>query len=206
MSTVQTKNAAIESFIADMYEQHNYDLGTVILLPEFTGSDDTGWAPDMNGNGIRKAKGENDYIRLGSIVLGDNLRAVPRYTNTFQPTQSLENLMKLLRAKEGSKITGKLIRVDSMTPFRRTNPELDIKWADKAAGIACMVDDKHIYSRTEHVMATSKEDIVISHTNREQIAENGRQKAAARVKSLTPNSDAIKDAANAKLQELKTGK
>lgn len=206
MSTVQTKNEAIKTFIADMYEQYEYDLGTVILLPEFTGSDDTGWAPDMNGTGIRTSSGENDFIRLGALVLGDDFKEEYRYKNTFKPTDTLKRIIKSMRATVGSKVPGKLIRIDSMDAFRTKNPEEDIKWADKAAGIACKAGDNYIYSRIEHVMATSKEDIIIPHTNRVEISENGRQKAAARVKSLTPNSDAIKDAANAKLQELKSGK
>jgi hypothetical protein len=203
MSTVKTKNAAIKSFIANMYAQFNYDLGTVILLPEFTGNDDTGWLPDMESNGIRKGSGENDFIRLGSLELDDNLKAAARYTNNFQKTEELEDLIKMLRVKVGNKIPGKLIRIDSMAPFRRTNPELDIKWADKQANIACMVGDSYIYSQTRYVKATSKEDIIIQHTNREQISENGRTKRETSMKSTTANSDAMKTAANAKLDEMK---
>jgi hypothetical protein len=203
MSTVQTKNEAIKSFIADAYAEHDYDLGTVILLPEFKGSDDTGWVPDMDSNGIRSAKGENDYIRLGSLVLGDNFKDEYRYTNTFKTNESLQRILKALRSTVGSKMPGKLIRIDSMTPFRTTNPELDIKWADKAAGIACKKGDKHIYSRIEHVMVSTKEDRILEHDNREEMVANGRAKRAAELKSLG-NSDALRAAANEKMNELKT--
>lgn len=206
MSTVISKNEAIKNFIADAYEMHDYDLGTPILLPEFIGDDTKGWEPDMSSTGIRTTNGENEYIRLGAIVLGDGFKEEARYLNTFKAPDVLRRVIKAMKATIGCKVPGKLIRVDSMRPFRTTNPELDIKWADKQAGIACKVDEAYIYSRIEHVMSSSKEDVIIQHTNREQISENGRAKRAASLKSVTANSDAMRAAANEKLQELKTTK
>jgi hypothetical protein len=202
MSTVMTKNEAIKTFIADSYSLNDYDLGTAILLPEFVGDDTTGWEPDMSSTGIRAASGENDYIRLGALVLGDGFKEEYRFNNTFKAPDALKRILTSMRATVGSRVPGKLIRVDSMTPFRTKNPEEDIKWADKQAGIACMVDDKRIFSRIEHVMSSSKEDVIIQHTNRDAISANGRAKRAASVKSVA-NSDALREAAAAKLAELK---
>jgi len=199
MSTVMTKNEAIKTFIADSYAMNDYDLGTAILLPEFVGDDTTGWEPDMSSTGIRNSNGDNDFIRLGALVLGDGFKEEYRYNNTFKAPDALKRILTSMRATVGSRVPGKLIRVDSMKPFRTKNPEEDIKWADKQAGIACMVDDKRIFSRIEHVMSSSKEDMIIQHTNREQISDNGRAKRAASAKSMTT---AIFEAAKEKLAEV----
>jgi hypothetical protein len=52
-------------------------------------------------------------------------------------------------------------------------------------------------------MVSTKEDRILEHDNREEIVANGRAKRAKELKSLG-NSDALREAANEKMKELKT--
>lgn len=181
---MQTKNEAIVAYLKAQSKVHG--LGSVILLPEFTGSDDNGWTP-VEGNGVRSTKKEGtSFIRLGSVVLGDGLKVTVRYTNDFLPTEDLLTTLDMLCVVPGGKVPGKLIAHERMEPFSKTNSARDIKWADQKANLACMVDDQPIYRRIEHTTNMSKEDITIQHTNGAAISANASAKWAATNKSVTP--------------------
>lgn len=166
-----TKNEAIVSYLKAQSKVHG--IGTVILLPEFVGSDESGWLP--SGEGVRGTKKDDtSYIRLGAMVLGDGLKMTARYTNTFMATTELNETLDSLSIVCGGKVPGKLIAHERLTPFRRTNGELDIKYADRVANIACTVDDQPIYRRIEHTTDMSKADITVQHTNGEFISNHAR--------------------------------
>lgn len=167
-----TKNEAIAMYLKAQSKIHG--LGSVIIVPEFDGDDTIGWTPV--GDGVRATKkGDTSFIRLGSVVLGDGLRTAIRLTNNFMPTDELVSTLDALCATAGSKIPGKLIAHERLTPFRRTNGDLDLKWADKSANLPCLVDDQPIYRRIEHTMDTTKSDVLVQHTNGQAISEHARK-------------------------------
>lgn len=182
----QTKNQAIEQFLKKMSKVHG--IGSVILVPEFEGNDNDGWTPTNVGVRTTK-KSDTSYIRLGSVVMGAGLSVKVRLTNAFQPTAQLEDTLVMLGITPGGKVPGKLIVHERLEPFRRTNADADLKWADKAAGIPCLVDDQPIYRRIEHTDNMSAEDIRIQHTNGTQISEHARKVwAASQVASVAAPS------------------
>ncbi len=200
---------AIMNYIADSYVDNDYELGTCILLPEFTLDSATGeWVPAPNA--IRSANNPNDptaaYIRLGCLEIGDGGKPVARYTNTFMAQGDMALSLKLQKASAGKKFKGQLVIEESLTPFSTTNPARDAKMAGTIACVFTgtrMVEDElrtytqaPIYRRTVHTTNMQKTDILIAHTNREAISE------AARVRWNTnnkANSNGIKDAAAAKM-------
>lgn len=169
---------AIHAFIAQQLQGAN-SYGKVIVIPEFTMDANGAWTPDMDSV-IRVANNPNDasagFIRLGTKVLGDGLKEQYRFTNAFQDTAALANLLTTLGAGAGSVVPGKLVVEESLVPFSTTNPARDIKYADQAAGIACKVDDKVIYRRIVHTTKLDREDINIAHTNRAEISANAATK------------------------------
>lgn len=170
---MQTKNEAIAAYLKSASKVHG--IGAVILLPEFTGSDDSGWIPE--GNGIRGTKKEGtSFIRLGAVVLGDGLKTTVRFTNDFMPTTELTETFDMLSVTPGGKVPGKLIAHERLEAFRRTNSDQDIKWADKTAGLPCLVEDQPIYRRIEHTMNLNKSDMLVQHTNTQALSENARTK------------------------------
>lgn len=203
MSTTQTKNEAITAYLKQATRVHG--LGSCILLPEFVEDGNGGWKPE--GDGVRSTKKDGtSFIRIGSVVLGDNLKTNTMFTNSFLPTQDLVDTLDMLCIAAGGKVPGKLVIHERLEPFRRTNASEDIKWADKDANIACTVDDQPIYRRIEHTTNMSKEDIRVQHTNGAVISENARAKwAANNVTSLKANTNAIQQAAQKqqRLDELK---
>lgn len=174
-----TKNEAIALYLKAQSKVHG--LGSVILLPEFEGNDNDGWLP--SGDGVRSTKKDDtSFIRLGSVVLGDGLRTSIRLTNNFMPTEELVSTLDTICATAGSKIPGKLIAIEAVTPFRKVNAELDLKYADRTAGIVCRVDDQPIYRQIVHKYSSEAQDILVQHTNRDEISTNARGK----VKAVSP--------------------
>lgn len=183
---LEAHKSAVEKYIVDNYKSTRSKLGTVCIVPPFTWDEGTGtWLPE--GNMIREAKGENNFIHLGSIVLGAGLKPTPRYTNSFQADSKLNTLLEMWDMIP-DEMKGKLVVEEATEPFSKTNPDRDIKWANKDLDIPCMLEDQPIYRRTVHTSDMSKTDTLIQHTNVEQI----RESYAA---SQKPQSSGIQQAA-----------
>lgn len=73
----------------------------------------------------------------------------------------IEDLEKL-GWEDGMELEGKIIFKDSMTPFRKVNPEKDFKVAGKS-GIACTVNGKHIYRKYFYTRNPDAKDVFIQH-------------------------------------------
>lgn len=137
---VTANRAAIHGYIATATAR--YGRGSVILLPEFE-EDSTGvWTP-VQGNGIRPTGNNSAFLRFGKMTI-NGTTGKPQYifTNHFgDSAEELNNMLLFIdpTATIGSKVPGvRLVIHESTTPFSRTNPERDIKWADQKAGLKCM--------------------------------------------------------------------
>ena len=69
---------------------------------------------------------------------------------------------------EGDIIPGKIIILESLTPFNKKNPENNYKIAGKT-GIICKVNGQPIYKNTMFTNDDSKEDKLVKHTNSDEI-------------------------------------
>lgn len=180
---------AIHNYIAQATGK--YGRGSVILLPEFEEGADGTWVP-VQGNGIRPTSDNSAFLRFGKMTLSSNGKMQYVYSNHFADSEDdLANLLSFIdpTATIGSAVKGlRLVIHESLTPFSRTNPERDIKWADQEANLACMKADengelKPIYRRAvvrfaddEGNFAPDAVNRLIEHDNKEELAENGRRK------------------------------
>lgn len=80
------------------------------------------------------------------------------------PTEELTSLGFVA----GMELPGSIYIKESITPFRATNPERDLKYAGKT-GVICMQDDNPIYRMTVY-NSNSDEDVLVKHTNSVEIA------------------------------------
>lgn len=200
-------NDAIHSYIAKATSQ--YGRGAVILLPEFEEVNDE-WVP-VQGSGIRPTSQNSAFMRFGKMTISAQGKIQYLYTNHFGDSEeNLANLMLFIdpTATVGSAVKGvRLVVHESVTPFSRTNPERDIKWADQENGLSCMKADdngelKPIYRRTKVFFADDEGNYpqnavnqLVEHDNKEQLS------TAAFTKFTAANTQRLKNAA--RIAELK---
>jgi hypothetical protein len=70
----------------------------------------------------------------------------------------------------GQELPGKIVVIESLTPFDAENPDRDLKVAGKT-GIICRYDDQPIYRQTVFTTNLNAFDELITHTNSEEIKE-----------------------------------
>lgn len=81
---------------------------------------------------------------------------------------------------EGQVLPGTILIKESLEPFNKKNPERDYKIAGDT-GILCTLDGAPIYRKTIYSLQSNVEDILIQHTNTEEL----RNAYAARQTSKT---------------------
>lgn len=70
----------------------------------------------------------------------------------------------------GNEIPGKIVVVESLTPFNKENPDADLKIAG-TSGVICRVDDQPIYRKAFFTTNQNAFDEFISHTNTDEIRD-----------------------------------
>lgn len=184
INQLAANRAAIHSFIAKATAQ--YGRGSVILLPEFEEVNGA-WTP-VQGTGIRPTAKNSAFLRFGKMTI-NSTTGKPQYlyTNHFgDNADELSNMLAFIdpTATIGSAVRGiRIVVQESLTPFSRTNPERDIKWADKENGLACLKANDQgelmsIYRRTKAFFADDEGNYppaavntLIQHDNAQQISD-----------------------------------
>lgn len=212
---------AIHSYIANATAK--YGRGSVILLPEFEEGTDGVWAP-VQGNGIRPTSNDSAFLRFGKMGINQSTgKPMFLYTNHFGDSEGeLSNMLAYVdsSATIGSAVKGiRLVIHEQLTPFSRTNPDRDIKWADADAKLSCtknIADDDGvvtavpIYRRTKVFFADDEgnypdnaKNILIAHDNALELSEA----AFKRFQSTAKPSAGINKAARVKqLQDIPKAK
>lgn len=72
--------------------------------------------------------------------------------------------------REGMELPGRIVIVESLTPFNTENPDLNLKIAGKT-GVVCRYEDQPIYRQTFFTTNQNAFDEFIPHTNKEEIRE-----------------------------------
>ena len=70
----------------------------------------------------------------------------------------------------GQEFDGKIVVLESLTPFDTENPDRDLKIAGKS-GVICRYDDQPIYRKSVYTSNLNAFDEFISHTNADEIRE-----------------------------------
>lgn len=88
----------------------------------------------------------------------------------------------------GQTLPGRIIVQESLEPFNKKDPNRDLKVAGKT-GIICRVEDQPIYRRTVYSTRENAVDVLISHTNKEELLEAyNREKQSEKSSAIKPST------------------
>jgi hypothetical protein len=128
-------------------------------------------ADDM-GNVIRQSSTNSEfgYVRLQQerVTFG-NTGWVKKSVLSTLLHGKLEDLQSL-GLENVKSLPGKIVIKESLEPFNNTDPERDYKYAGDT-GIICCQDGQPIYRKTFYVSDTTAEDMLVAHTNGQDIKE-----------------------------------
>jgi hypothetical protein len=134
---------------------------------------------DQNGNvvGVSQNNPEYGYIRVEQQAIQINEQGWLK--NVKRSALLKGKVIDLLETgyKAETELPGKIVVVESLTPFNTENPDRDLKIAG-STGIVCRIDDQPIYRQSFYTTNPNAFDELINHTNSEEIKEvMGAQKA-----------------------------
>lgn len=125
---------------------------------------------DETGNVINQSATNPDYgyVRVESVktTIDDNGFLRKRSISTL-----IQGHLTDLKSEgyfSGQELNGKIVVLESLTPFNKKNPERDIKQAGNT-GIVCTLGGEPIYRKTLYTLSSNTEDVFIKHDNVEQI-------------------------------------
>jgi hypothetical protein len=128
-------------------------------------------ADDM-GNVIRQSSTNSEFahVRLQQerVTFG-NTGWVKKSSLSTLLHGKLEDLQSL-GLENMKSLPGKIIIKESLEPFSNTDPERDYKYAGDT-GIVCCQDGQPIYRKTFYVSDTTAEDVLVAHTNGQDIKD-----------------------------------
>jgi hypothetical protein len=128
-------------------------------------------ADDM-GNVIRQSSTNSElgHVRLQQerVTFG-NTGWVKRSVLSTLLHGNLEDLQSL-GLETTKSLPGKIIVRESFEPFSSTDPDRDFKYAGNT-GIICCQDGQPIYRKTFYVTDSAAEDVLIAHTNGQDIKD-----------------------------------
>ena len=124
---------------------------------------------DAAGNVITPTSNpEYGYIRVTETRNLIDERGFLRPPKLSALVLGLRGDLKNLGWTAGKELPGKIIIKESLMPFNKKEPENDYKVAGNT-NVVCCVGDQPIYRKTFYVQNTNMEDVLIAHTNKEQI-------------------------------------
>ncbi len=128
-------------------------------------------ADDM-GNVIRQSSTNSEFghVRLQQerVTFG-NTGWVKKSSLSTLLHGKLEDLQSL-GLENMKSLPGKIIIKESLEPFSNTDPERDYKYAGDT-GIVCCQDGQPIYRKTFYVSDITAEDVLVAHTNGQDIKD-----------------------------------
>lgn len=141
---------------------------------------------DKNGNiiGVSENNPEYGYVRVEQSGAFINDQGWLRLSKRSTFIKGLVSDLQEVGFKEGQELAGKIIVVESLSPFNTENPDRDLKIAGDS-GVICRLDDQPIYRQTFYTTNMDSTDQLIPHTNVEEIREvMAAQKAMASLKRM----------------------
>ncbi len=144
-SRMQDLRDVMDAYLDDVVSKFGY--GT-ILLPEFKEFADGSWMP-MLPYGLPLREVASDlFFRFGTRKINELNKKRYHYTKKLSRNDVLIYSHMIAHepdARIGRPVRGvRLVIHESLEPFNKENPDADIKWEDKQAGIMCwklVVDD-----------------------------------------------------------------
>ena len=129
-------------------------------------------AADKNGNiiGVSQNNPEYGYIRVEQAATQINDQGWLRNVKRSALIKGKVEDLLACNYKEGTTINGKIVVVESLTPFNPTNPDRDLKVAGET-GVICRIDDQPIYRQTFFTQNLNAYDELITHDNTDEIKD-----------------------------------
>jgi hypothetical protein len=127
---------------------------------------------DANGSiiGVSQNNPEYGYVRVEQTVTQIDQRGWLKNTRRSTLIKGLVEDLANAGFKAGTELPGKIVVVESLTPFNQENPERDLKIAGDS-GIVCRIEDQPIYRQTFYTPDVNANDELIMHTNTDEIRE-----------------------------------
>lgn len=127
---------------------------------------------DKNGNviGVSENNPEYGYVRVEQTGSFINDQGWLRISRRSALIKGLVKDLVETGFTEGQELEGKIVVVESLTPFNPENPDRDLKIAGET-GVVCRIDDQPIYRQTFYTTNPHNQDQLIMHTNTEEIRE-----------------------------------
>ncbi len=127
---------------------------------------------DENGNvvGVSQNNPEYGYIRVEHVATQINEQGWLRNVKRSALIKGKVEDLVATGYREGSTLPGKIVVVESLTPFNPENPDRDLKIAG-STGIICRVDDQPIYRQSFYSSNPNAYDQLLSHNNSTEIRE-----------------------------------
>jgi hypothetical protein len=143
---------------------------------------------DQNGNVIGQSEKnpEYGYVRVEQVGTFINDQGWLRISKRSALIKGLVKDLQQTGFTAGQELDGKIIVVESLSPFNPDNPDRDLKLAGET-GVICRYDDQPIYRQTFFTPNMSAYDTLIAHTNADEIREV--QAAQRTLATMTANTE-----------------
>jgi len=127
---------------------------------------------DQNGNvvGVSQNNPEYGYIRVEQQAIQINEQGWLK--NVKRSALLKGKVIDLLETgyKAETELPGKIVVVESLTPFNTENPDRDLKVAG-LSGVICRIDDEPIYRQSFYSSNPNAFDQLLSHNNNTEIKD-----------------------------------
>jgi hypothetical protein len=145
---------------------------------------------DQNGNviGVSENNPEYGYVRVEQTGSFINDQGWLRISRRSALIKGLVKDLVETGFSAGQEIAGKIVVIESLTPFNSENPERDLKIAGDT-GVICRYDDQPIYRQSFYTSNMNANDQFIVHTNSQEIKEV--QAAQRSISALTLKTEAV---------------
>lgn len=156
-------------------------------------------ADDM-GNVINQSKNNSEYgyVRLQQVRVTFGNNGWVKKSNVSTLLQGKVEDLQSLNFKAGDEIAGKIVIKEQLDPFNSNDPERDYKYAGDT-GIVCCVDGQPIYRKAMFTADTTAQDVLIAHTNGQDIKDaNGT--SSAKSNSISVPAASVEEAFDIKTE------
>lgn len=127
---------------------------------------------DKNGNviGVSTNNPEYGFIRVEQTATQINDQGWLRNVKRSALIKGKVEDLVACNYKDGTEIPGKIVVIESLSPFNPVNPDRDLKIAGDT-GVICRIDDQPIYRQTFYTSNLNAFDELITHNNTDEIKE-----------------------------------
>jgi|TARA_R110002153_G_scaffold45462_4_gene128193 hypothetical protein len=151
-------------------------------------------ADDM-GNVIRQSNNNSEYgyIRLQQSRVSFGTGGWVKKSNLSTLLHGKVEDLQTLGFKANETLAGKIVVKEQLEPFNSNDPDRDYKYAGDT-GIVCCVDGQPIYRKTFFTPDTTAQDVMLAHTNGQDIKEANGSVSSTKTNSVSVSAASVEEA------------